>query len=675
MSVIQRYILGFSRAAVGGPANFIGVALLASVLGLSGVPPASGADRAPLHPEVPLHPELVVSASRVPLPAREAGSAVTVITEEQLDERQVRMVSDVLRDIPGIAVSRSGTMGALTQVRIRGAEGNQTLVLIDGIEVNNPAGGSEFQFQNLLNAGISRIEVLRGPQSALWGSDAIGGVINITTLRPEAGWNFRARAEGGSFQSADGLSTLGYGGRRFYLSGTLNGFATEGISIADSDAGNTEKDAYRNLTGRLKAGFQPAKSLAFEFIGMRIASELDNDEGAVVVNVVDGDTTSETLQTYGLAKAKLTTLDGAWEHVLRATYAKDQSEFFDGAGDNTFSSHGTKVKFDYQTNFLFETPDFAQAKHTWTLAIEREKDTQFTDSAFSGPRTVSVENFGYVGEYRIALWDRLFLSAALRYDDNDPLFDDAVTWRATAAYDQKSTGTRLHASLGSGAKNPTLFELFGFTPTFTGNPDLTPEFALGFDFGVEQNLFGGRATFDATLFANWIEDLISGSGNSAVNLPGTTKTRGLELTLSAKPHRDLRLDASYTFTETEDPDGIALVRRAKHIAAINGRYRFRIMDRPAHFNLGLRYNGPQTDTVFLSFFPLETETKKLGGYALLNAGFAWQVTDRVQLFARGENLLDENYQEVFGFGTPGIAVFAGLRVTLGGALQHGGSDK
>jgi vitamin B12 transporter len=618
---------------------------------------------------------VVVSASRVPLPARESGSAVTVITEEQLDERQVRMVSDVLRDIPGIAVNRSGTMGSLTQIRIRGAEGNQTLVLIDGIEVNNPAAASEFQFQNLLNAGISRIEVLRGPQSALWGSDAIGGVINIVTKLPEAGWGFLARAEGGSFESVDGLSYLGYGGARFYLSGTINGFDTEGISIADEDAGNPEKDSYSNLTGRIKAGLKPSKNLEIEFVGMQVVSELENDASAAMVNIVDGDTTSETRQTYGLAKAKLTTLGGAWEHIVRAAYAKDKSEFFDGTGDNTFSSHGTKVKFDYQTNILFETPGLAKAKHTVTFAAEQEKDEQFTDSAFAGSRNVSVKNAGYVSEYRIALWDHLFLSAGIRYDNNDALFDDAVTWRTTAAYDVKSTGTRVHSSVGTGVKNPTLFELFGFTPTFTGNPDLTPESAVGLDFGVEQKLFGGRATVDATVFANWIEDLILGTGNVALNLPGTSKTRGLELTLAAKPHRDLRVDASYTFTETEDPDGISLIRRAKHIASINGRYRFRIMDGPATINLGLRYNGAQTDTVFNSFSPVVTVTKKLGGYGLLNAGFAWQVTDRVQLFARGENLLDENYQEVFGFGAPGIAVFAGLRVTLGGSPKEGGTKQ
>ncbi|MDX1483210.1 MAG: TonB-dependent receptor [Alphaproteobacteria bacterium] len=622
-----------------------------------------------------LHPEVVVSASRVPLPAREAGSAVTVITGEQLEDRQVRIVSDVLRDIPGIAVSRSGTMGALTQVRIRGAEGNQTLVLIDGIEVNNPAGASEFQFQNLLNAGIARIEVLRGPQSALWGSDAIGGVINIVTTRPKRGWELTARGEGGSFESRDGLTHVGYGGEDFYLSGTINGFATDGISIADEDAGNPEDDAYENLTGRLKAGFRPAPNLEVELVGMRVDSELENDDGAAVVNVVDGDTISETLQTYGLAKAKLTALGGAWEHVLRTAYAKDETEFFDGAGDNTFSSHGTKLKSDYQTNILFETPALAQARHTLVFAVEREKDEQFTDSAFSGPRTVSVVNYGYVGEYRVALWDQLFLSAALRFDDNDDLFEDATTWRASAAYHIEASGTRLHASAGTGSKNPTLFELFGFTPTFSGNPGLKPETAFGFDVGVEQRFLGGRATIDATVFATWTEDLIQGQGNTALNLPGTSIARGLELTLAAEPFPDLRIDAAYTFTETEDDDGIRLIRRPKHIASLQGRYRFRVLDRPATANLGLRYHGDQTDTVFNSFFPVELETKKLSGYTLVNAGLAWQVTQGVEVFARGENLLDEDYQEVFGYGTPGLAVFAGLRVALGGAAKGGGKGR
>lgn len=619
-----------------------------------------------------LHPEIVVSASRVPLATRESGSAVTVITKEQLEDRQVRIVSDVLRDIPGVAVNRSGTMGSLTQVRLRGTEGNQTLVLIDGIEVNNPAGASEFQFQNLLNAGIARIEVLRGPQSALWGSDAIGGVINIVTTRPERGWSFSARGEGGSFRTLDGLTHLAYGEDRLYFSGTVNHYETDGVSIADEDAGNPEEDAYENLTGRIKAGIKPTRNFEIELVGMRVTSDLENDDSAPVVNITDGDTTSDTVQTYGIAKARLVLADGAWEHVVRTAYTKEASEFYDGTGANTFSSHGTKTKSDYQTNILFETPALGGARHTLTFAVERERDEQFTDSAFSGPITVSVENVGYVGEYRVALWDRLFLSAAVRHDDNDPLFDDATTWRGTVAYDLKSWGTRIHASAGTGVKNPTLFELFGSTPAFTGNPDLSPETAFGFDFGIEQKLAGGRVIADVTVFRNEIEDLILGFGNAAVNLPGTSETQGLELSLAAKPLPNLRIDAAYTFLETQDADGTSLIRRPKHIASLNALYRFRIMDRPATANLGIRYNGDQTDRVFNSFVPAVTVVRKLESYTLLNAGLAWQVTDRLRVFARGENILDEHYQDVFGYGSAGLGVFAGLQVTLGAPPRKGG---
>ncbi len=260
----------------------------------------------------------------------------------------------------------------------------------------------------------------------------------------------------------------------------------------------------------------------------------------------------------------------------------------------------------------------------------------------------------------------MFLSAALRFDDNDELFDNAVTWRGTAAYDHKPSGARLHGSIGTGVKNPTLFELFGFTPSFTGNPNLSPESALGVDIGVEKSFLGGKAKVDVTLFSNWFEDLITGAGNTAVNLSGTSKARGVELTFTAKPHPRLRFDASYTFTHTEDSDGNRLLRRARHIASANLAYRFKIMDRPATANLGVRYNGAQDDTVFNSFFPLEIERVELDGYTLVNAAFSWQITDRLQLFARGENLLDENYQEVFGFGAPGIAAFAGLRLAIGG---------
>lgn len=609
-------------------------------------------------------PEVVVSASRVPVATEQVGSAVTVITAEELEQRQVRIVSDVLRDVPGVAVSRTGPTGAFTQVRIRGAEGNQTLVIIDGIEVNNPAGGSEFDFANLLNSDLARIEVLRGPQSALYGSDAIGGVVNVVSERPEDGFSFLGRGEGGSFNTGSGLINAGYGGEDFYGSATIDHFTTGGISVAEERNGNTEEDGYENTTMRLKGGVALFDDmLEFEAVGYRVDSTRDGDASALIVGAVDSDDTSDTLQHFGLASAKLKLFDGAWEHIARASFVHVDTDFFDGNDNQTFSSNGEKDKFDYQTNLFFSTPQFADAEHTLTFLAEREREDQRSGGATFN--NVEIVNYGYAGEYRLGLWDRLFLSGGLRYDDNDDLFDNETTYRATAAYLHRETGTRLHGSVGRGVKNPTLFELFGFTANFTGNPNLEPEKSFGWDVGVEQSFWDDRVLIDVTYFNNEIEDLITGSGNTAINLEGENEIQGIEVSAAAEPIQGLRFDIAYTFTDAEDDNGDDLTRRPKHVASFNANYAFDLYNRPANLNFGVRFSGKQDDTVLLGFGPGQTRTETLDSFTLVNIGASYEIADGISLFARGENLLDDNYQEVVGFGTPGIAGFAGVRIKLG----------
>ena len=609
-------------------------------------------------------PEVVVSASRVPVATEQVGSAVTVITAEELEQRQVRIVSDVLRDVPGVAVSRTGPTGAFTQVRIRGAEGNQTLVIIDGIEVNNPAGGSEFDFANLLNSDLARIEVLRGPQSALYGSDAIGGVVNVLSQRPEDGFSFLGRGEGGSFNTGSGLVSAGYGGEDFYGSATIDHFTTGGISAADERNGNTEEDGYENTTMRLKGGVLLFEDmLELEAVGYRVDSTRDGDASALIFGAVDSDDTSDTLQHFGLASAKLQLFDGAWEHIARASFVHADTDFFDGNDNQTFSSNGEKDKFDYQTNLFFSTPQFADAEHTLTFLAEREREDQRSGGASFN--NVEIVNYGYAGEYRLGLWDRLFLSGGLRYDDNDDLIDNETTYRATAAYLHRETGTRLHGSVGRGVKNPTLFELFGFTANFTGNPNLEPEKSFGWDVGVEQSFWDDRVLIDVTYFNNEIEDLITGSGNTAINLEGENEIQGVEVSAAAEPIQGLRFDIAYTFTDAEDDNGDDLTRRPKHVASFNANYAFDLYNRPANLNFGVRFSGKQDDTVLLGFGPGQTRTETLDSFTLVNIGASYEITDGISLFARGENLLDDNYQEVVGFGTPGIAGYAGVRIKLG----------
>tara|TARA_R100000005_G_scaffold96191_2_gene81295 strand:+ start:3858 stop:5837 length:1980 start_codon:yes stop_codon:yes gene_type:complete len=608
---------------------------------------------------------IVVSASRTPTAAKEVGSAVTVITAEELEQRQVRVISDVLRDVPGVAVNRSGPAGQLTQVRIRGAEGNQTLVIIDGIEMNNPASTSEYYFNNLLNTGIERIEVLRGPQSSLYGSDAIGGVINIITKEQEKGFTASARTEMGSFNTKSALASVGYGADKFALSGTIERFLTDGVSVADERNGNWEKDKYDNTTARIKAKFRPIDNLEFNAVGMLVNSDANADSSVVVVGAADGGDRSSTEQKYGMVNGKLTLLNGAWDHMLRAAYTSDDTDFKDGASTTTYISDGTRIKYDYLTNFNFETPSFADAGHTLSFGAEREEEEMYTYSGFSGPNTVSVVNYGYTGEYRVSLWDSLFLSGSLRYDDNDELFDDQVTWRGTAAYLFHESGTRLHGSYGRAVKNPTLFDLYGSTPGFTGNPNLEPEEGYGWDAGVEQALFDDKLILDVTYFNNRIKNLITGSGNTAVNVAGTSKIDGIEFTASTEPVKNLRFDATYTYTDGKDSGGVELTRRAKHIASLVGNYSFDVFERPANINLSVQYNGEQKDVVYDSFFPLATRTVTLDDYTLVNLAASYDFAEGAQFFLRGENLLNEKYQEVYGYGAPGAAVYAGFKFKFG----------
>ena len=608
-------------------------------------------------------PETVVSASRVPLPVAAVGSAVTVITAEDLERRQVRLVSDALRDVPGVAVNRSGGPGTVTQVRIRGAEANQTLVVIDGVEVNNPAGGSEFDFANLLASDIERIEVLRGPQSALYGSDAIGGVINIVTKGgPGRGVEMTGSAEYGSYNTSQ-VSASGRAGLddKIRLSLNVTRYNSTGISAAEEKNGNDENDGFKNRSINAKLKLTPFDFLEFDLTGRNVDSTTEFDSFVGGLGAVDANRQTESEQTYGRAGTKLTLFDGLWEHIGSVAYSREFDETFSNEAESS-ESDGRKKKFAYQTNLFFDTPEIAGAAHTATFAVERENESVESNSAFVNVDR-DLKATSYIGEYRLDLFDRIFLSGALRHDDNDTLFDDTTTFRTTAAYLHEETGSRLHGSYGTGVKNPTVFELFGFAANFNGNPNLKPEESRGWDIGLEQSFFDGEVIADVTYFQNRIDDLILGAGNTAINLDGTTKIEGVEVTAQAEILPSLDLIGSYTFTKTRGADGNDLVRRAKHIASANLDYGFDLFGRPGNVSLGVDFNGDQKDFAFDAAFNRSIVT--LNRFTLVNAALDYEVYPGVTLFARGENLLDEDYQEVLGFGTPGLALYGGLSVKFG----------
>ena len=595
-------------------------------------------------------PEMVVTATRVPIPAEQSGSAITVITGEELEQRQIRVVADALRDVPGVTVSRSGGAGGITQVYLRGAESNQTLVLIDGVEVNNPDGGA-FDFNSLLDVAVERIEVLRGPQSVLWGNSAIGGVINIVTRRADQPLQASARLEGGSFSTWQTSASLGASDDHYdaLLSGSwLN---TDGWSSGSAWRGNSEDDGLRIGTALFKGSVRPHDNVELSLIDRYTDSRNDFDAflGGDIRPVVDSDERADNRQNLLRLQGKFSLLGGAWEHLLGVGRYDLDGKTTD-AGVETFDGKSHSNQIDYQSNYFFTTPN---AEHTLTFLV-KDKEDEANSTYFASN---SIRNTGVGLHYSLGLSEQLFLTAGFRRDFNDR-FDDANTYRLTAAYLWPDIGGRLHASYGTAVKNPTLTELFGYSGDFQGNPDLQPETSRGYDFGWEQALFDQRLRLDLTVFDNRIDNIIVGAGRSVVNLPGESTSRGVELSASANLTADLSATLAYTYTDTEDPQGQELPRRPRNQASLNLNYR--AFDNRADFNLAVRYSGSATDLAYdsetFASFPVT-----LDSFTVVNLAARYRVDDHWQVFGRVDNLFNEQYEEVFGYAGVERGVYVGAR--------------
>lgn len=611
-------------------------------------------------------PDTIVTASQVPVAPEAVGSAATVVSGERIIDTQTRFAGDMLRQVPGVSVNRSSSFGSVTQIRIRGAEANQTKVLIDGIEANDPAIGSEFDFAHLTGYDIGSIEVLRGPQSALWGSDALSGVIGIQSRRATQPFEAEIVGEGGSFGTGAGSLRLGSAGNGYDVAAAASYVSTQGINIAND---GDEEDGYDNLTLSLVGSVQPSDMLELGWAGRYITATNEFDDSDPTLDNTENETDART--ALGRVYGKLMLFDGAWEHILSQSIL-DSARDNDPDGPFSSDTYGQDLQTYYQTNLFFDTLDVAEAAHTVSFKVERSQETfeQKGEVSMFGDPNVEEDatDYGFVGEYRVTLWDSLFLSGALRHDDNE-LFDNATTWRATAAYLFDGTGTRLHGSYGTGVKNPSFIEIYGFFGDFMGNPDIQPENSRGFDIGVEQQLFGGRAVVDVTYFQQDLKDEIAnvfvpdGAGGfigTVVNLDGESKRNGIEVALGAEIATGLSLNAAYTYLDSEQPDGSTEIRRPKHIASLYTNYDF--LEGRANLNLGVEYNGKSYDTDFGVFPSL---TRELSDYAVVSVAGSYAVTDNVRLFARAENVFNEDYEEIFGNNTPGLGVFGGVKISFG----------
>lgn len=603
--------------------------------------------------------EILITASRSgrAITADDLLGSYTIITTSEMERRQVRDLADVLRDVPGMAVS---SVAGQTQLRVRGTEANHVLTLVDGIEVSDPFSG-EFDLGTLQVEIGSRLEVIRGPQSALYGADAIGGVLAYDSGNFEG---FSGRLEGGSNNTLNGALRIGraYGSGNASLSATF--VSTDGEPNAREGVRQIGRDSF-SVAG--KASLEISES--FGLRGSLRLSRTDGDFNNTSFDtsstnfglVIDSPNTNfEHSATYALIGARLEVPKNGWSNDLSLQLADIDRDTFDSSG-RTSGSRGGRLKASYVSSLSFGVEDNL---HQFTLLGDWERE-RFRNAdpfgfAFNGRR--SVQNLGFAGEYTLT-GQRLDLKAALRHDINEG-FADKTTFQGGVGF-QISQGARAYFSYGTGIKNPGFFELYGFFDgRFIGNSVLQPEQSESWEIGLSQTINNDLLDLTAVYFDSRLKDEIFTTFPapdfiaSPANRATLSRQKGVEIKATARLSQDLVLDAAYTHVSAKE-SGIEEVRRPNHIAS--GALAWTFPKDSGHAILIIRYNGSTEDLAFTnpSFIPVR---ERLASYVLINFNTEIKLNGRLRLFGRIENLLNDEYEQVFSFVSPGRTALVGLQM-------------
>ena len=613
--------------------------------------------------------DVVISATKNQTSTLELASSVTVIDSAHIANSNSSSVFDLLKNEHGVSFTRQGGPGTLSNINIRGGNSDHTLVLIDGIEVNLPSDPSNlFDFANLNTDNVDKIEILRGPQSTLYGSNSLAGVINIVTKKGNGASNFSLFTEAGSFKTYK--TSLGMIGRvsDFNYSVTLGRSESEGFSAAAEKYGNFEKDGYKkdNVSSRFGYYFGETAELNLFMNYNKSKSDYDQSGG----KFGDDPTYVFNQEEFSIrGEAKLNLFEGKWNQKIGTSifrnirkYNFDYTEFNPASSRSSYD--GRKIKFDWQNNFnLIED-------HLITIGMENIKEETVSEyyyfSAFINSESIFPKKesniFGIYLQDQLKFGQSFFGTIGIRLDKHDK-FGSAFTYRIAPAFIIWQTGTKLKATLGSGFKAPSLFNLYD--PAF-GNSNLNPEKSLGFDAGIEQFFGNDLISLGITYFRNNYEDLFGFDSNFRTINIKKAMTDGVETYLNTKLIDELEIKINYTFTNAKDESaGLAdsdrkLIRRPEH--KIGGYFSYNISAR-TNANIELIYVGKRDDLIFDNVTFSSSRTK-LDAFVLLNFAAHYELTDFLRFHLRLENVLDSDYEEVYGYATPGFSIYGGVKLNL-----------
>ncbi len=595
---------------------------------------------------------VVVTATRIPTPEAKVASSITVITAKDIAAKQQQTLPDVLADAPGLNVVQSGGPGGQTSVFMRGTDSNHVKVLVDGIDVSDPSSPTgTFDFGQFLTQDIARVEILRGPQSGLYGSDAIGGVINIITKSGEGPMQLTGDVEGGSFDTFNQAGTVSGSEGAFHYAGTIEHYWSGATPVTPLNllAPGEQRidDSYDNVTASTKLGYDLTDNLDLGLVSRYTNSHLDFTGENYSTGFPDAtQSQSETLQYYTRGTAHLVLADGFFEQTLGIAYGSIDSTQA-SPDDPTAYFLGDRTKVDWQGNLKFTDNEIL------VLGAEREHD------GIRQPISAGIDiNSGYA-ELQ-STFGNLTNSAALRFDDNAE-FGGKATWRIAPAYLFTDTGTKLEGSVGTGFKAPTLSEMFQNFPSFDffGNPNLRPESSLGYDVGFEQTLFDDAVRFGATWYRNDIKNLINDNASftTYVNI-GKAETDGVEAFAAWQVLPTLNLRADYTFTEANDEVlDQELLRRPKHKATLNAEWQ---ATDALSFDADLLAVSSWID----GNRDFSISRLNASGYLTADIAANYKINEIFSIYGRINNLFDANYQEPDGFLCPGRGFFAGVKANI-----------
>jgi len=618
-------------------------------------PQLSQADTAPATATPGRFPEVIVTAHRLQLPVSQTSSSVEVITREDLKRLQAGTVLDALRMVPGLDTLLSGPRGQNVSLMLRGANTEHTLVLLDGIPLNDPISiGRLFGgLDHISVEQIDRIEVVRGPLSPLYGSSAMGGVVNILTRKDAEGYQGALGFEGGSYGTFRESASFSGGDAGGHVSLALTRFDTDGFSAADKALGNVLSNADRETTFSFALGGAagPEWSLGFSGRYNKAHTELDDFGGAYGD---DPDYHADSDIFIFKTTSDLSLLQGDWRQSLTFSftdefrnYQDDPNDIFDIYGFVRDRYRGSILQGDWQ-NTLRLFPE-----ETLVMGLQAHREWGFNTADYGyGPSSLAAtgDSGGFYLESLTELPEGLVASLGGRVDAHSS-FGAHGTYRAGLAYRLPGSGLRLKANYGTAFKTPSLYQLY----SFYGEPNLLPEENAGWDAGFDWDLENGRVKAGATYFQNDFRELIEfNSGTSKYYNVGEAWTKGCEVSLAALPLEGFQARASYTYTEAwNKTQGTPLLRRPWHKVGLDLSYGIG----PFQCGVNAKYVGVRKDFNYPSVL-------LMGEYLVMGLTASYQLDERLRLYGRVVNLLDEVYEEVYGYGTAGRSYYAGTQVSF-----------